>query len=172
MLIRSLDKDLELDSVLRFYNQAPDYWELTEGQKQGPEKAISFFIDTPPNCDPDRSFRLGIFLNERLLGLAELSFGFPKIGDPYLGFMMLGPWARNSGIGIKFLDHVKYLARQAGRQKLFLAMLSINPKGRAFWECREVAIEPNLCAHRLQVSAALIPIPAGMVAKPANFLSR
>ena len=61
MLIRSLDKDLELGSVLRFYNQAPNYWELAEGQKLGPEKAISFFIDTPPSCDPDRSFRLGVF---------------------------------------------------------------------------------------------------------------
>ena len=91
MLICSLDKDLELDSVLRFYNQALDYWELTEGQKPGPEKAISFFIDTPPNCDPNRSFRLELFFDDRLSGLVELSFGFPKIGDPYLGFMLLGP---------------------------------------------------------------------------------
>jgi hypothetical protein len=82
-----------------------------------------------PNCEPNRSFRLGLFLDDRLSGLAELSFGFPKIGDPYLGFMMLGPWAQNSGIGIKFLDHVEYLARQARGQKLFLAGLSINPKG-------------------------------------------
>lgn len=43
------------------------------------------------------------FLDDRLSGLAELSFGFPKIGDPYLGFMMLGPWPQNSRIGIKFL---------------------------------------------------------------------
>ena len=91
MLIRSLDEDLDLDSVLRFYDQAPDYWELAEGQKPGPEKAISFFIDTPPNCDPDKSFRFGVFLDDRLSGLVELSFGFIKIGDPYLGFMMLGP---------------------------------------------------------------------------------
>ena len=47
---------------------------------------------------------------------------------------MHGPWAQNSGIGIKFLEHVERLARQAGAQKLFLAVLSINPKGRAFWE--------------------------------------
>ena len=53
MLIRSLDKDLDLDSVLTFYDQAPDYWELAEGQKPGPEQAINFFIDTPPNCDPN-----------------------------------------------------------------------------------------------------------------------
>ena len=85
-----------------------------------------------PNYDPDRSFRLGLFLDDGLSGLAKLSFGFPKISTPYLGFMILGPWARNSGIGIKFLDHVEYIVRQAGGQKLFLAILSINPKGRAF----------------------------------------
>ena len=47
---------------------------------------------------------------------------------------MLGPWAQNSGIDIKILEHVERLARQAGAQKLFLAVLSINPKGRALWE--------------------------------------
>ena len=91
MLIRSLVKDLDLDSVLTFYDQAPDYWELAEGQKPGPEQAISFCIDTSPNCDPNRSFRLELFFDDRLSGLVELSFGFPKIGDPYLGFMLLGP---------------------------------------------------------------------------------
>jgi len=86
-----------------------------------------------PNCEPNRSFRLGLFLDDRLSGLAELSFGFPKIGDPYLGFMMLGPWAQNVGVGLKFVKHVKRPARQAGAQKLFLTVLSINPKGLAFW---------------------------------------
>ena len=48
--------------------------------------------------------------------------------------MILGPWVQNAGIGIKSLKHVERLARQAGAQKLFLAVLSINPKGRALWE--------------------------------------
>jgi len=47
--------------------------------------------------------------------------------------MMLGPWVQNAGIGIKFLKHVERLARQAGAQKLFLTVLSINPKGLALW---------------------------------------
>jgi len=54
---------------------------------------------------------------------------------------MLGPWAQNSGIGIKILEHVERFARQAGAQKLFLAVLSINPKRRAFWE-REGFLPP------------------------------
>jgi hypothetical protein len=71
-------------------------------------------------------------LDSHLSGLAELSFEFPEISDSYLGFMMLGPWAQNVGVGLKFVKHVKRPARQAGAQKLFIAVLSINPKGRAF----------------------------------------
>ena len=79
MLIRSLDKDLDLDSVLTFYDQAPDYWELAEGQKPGPEQAISFFIDTPPNCDPNRSFRLGLFFDDRRRDWRNYPLGFQKL---------------------------------------------------------------------------------------------
>jgi len=35
MLIRSLNKDLDLGSVFKFYEEAPDYWELAEAQNQG-----------------------------------------------------------------------------------------------------------------------------------------
>ena len=136
MLIHSLNKDLDLGFVFKFYEEAPDYLESAEGQKPKLERIIGFFKDTPPNCDPNRSFRLELFLGSRLSRLTELSFGFPEISDSYLGFMMLGPWAQNVGVGLKFVKHVKRPARQAGAQKLFIAVLSINPKGRAFWERR------------------------------------
>tara|TARA_B110000091_G_scaffold158617_1_gene169031 strand:+ start:1861 stop:2082 length:222 start_codon:yes stop_codon:yes gene_type:complete len=73
MLIRSLNKDLDLGFVFKFYEEAPDYLEHAERPKPRLEKVISFFTDTPPN----RSFRLELFLDSRLSKLAELSFGFP-----------------------------------------------------------------------------------------------
>jgi len=51
MLIRFPNKDLDLGFVFKFYEEAPDYLESAEGQKPKLEKIISFFIDTPPNCD-------------------------------------------------------------------------------------------------------------------------
>jgi len=72
MLIRSLNKDLDLGFVFKFYEEAPDYLESAKGQKPKLEKIISFFTDTPPN----RSFRIELFLDSRLSKLAELSFGF------------------------------------------------------------------------------------------------
>ena len=134
MLIRSLIAKSDLAIIREFYAKAPDYWQLTEGQEPGLLKTRDFFIDTPPNCDPEGSLRLGLFLDDRLSGLAELSFGFPTAGDPYLGLMVLGPWARNHGNSKKFFGIYRDL-RPANRMRgAFLAVHDINPRGRASWE--------------------------------------
>ena len=92
MLIRSLIPKSDLTIVHEFYAKAPDYWQLAEGQEPGLQKARDFFTDTPPpNCDPKVSLRLGLFLDDRLSGLAEISLGFRTAGDAYLGLMVLGP---------------------------------------------------------------------------------
>lgn len=133
MLIRALSPINDLDRVTRFYADAPDYWELAEGIAPGPTKAMEFFTDTPPGCDPDASHRPGLFQEEQLCGIGELSFGFPAAGDAYLGFMMLGPWARGAGLGREFLEHMESVARENHATNLFLAVLESNPRGHAFW---------------------------------------
>lgn len=133
MLIRDLDPVADLGSVHDFYQSAPDYWLMADRAAPDIAKARAFFTDTPPGCDPFRSRRLGLFLSDRLSGLAELSFGFPAAGDAYLGLLMLGPWARNAGNGAAFLAHVENIARQAGHAAIYLAVLDINIGGRRFW---------------------------------------
>ena len=132
--IRPLDPVADLPLVTAFYTDAPDYWLLAEGTAPGPEKARDFFTDTPPGCDPAASHRLGLFIGDRLSGLAELSFGFPEPQDAYLGLMILGPWAQGGGHGPRFLTHVEALARQASAPHLYLGVIDANPRGRAFWE--------------------------------------
>ena len=88
MLIRPLIAKSDLVIVHEFYALAPDYWLLAEGQNPGLQKAKYFFTDTPPNCDPTASLRLGLFVGEKLSGLAELSFGFPTANDAYLGSIL------------------------------------------------------------------------------------
>ncbi|WP_157994801.1 GNAT family N-acetyltransferase [Paracoccus tegillarcae] len=75
-----------------------------------------------------------MFLDQRLSGLAELSFGFPQTHDAYLGRLVLGPWAQSAGHGVRFLDHIEGLARQAGAPRLYLAVLDRNPRARSFWQ--------------------------------------
>lgn len=120
--------------VAQFYREAPDYWLLAEGRCDPQAQAQDFFTDAPPNCDPAQSDRLGLFLNQRLSGVAELSYGFPEQNDAYLGLMLLGPWAQGAGHGRTFLAHVETLARKRHAAHLYLAVLDVNPRGRAFWE--------------------------------------
>lgn len=120
--------------VAQFYREAPDYWLLAEGRVDAERQAQDFFTDAPPNCDPAQSDRLGLFVDQRLSGVAEVSYGFPEPNDAYLGLMILGPWAQGVGHGRSFLAHVETLARKRHAARLYLAVLDINPRGRAFWE--------------------------------------
>ena len=152
----------EAPLVARFYAEAPDYWLLAEGACEPDRQSREFFTDGPPGCDPAQSHRLGLFLPsgpvapradksasppargevrgawgaepDRLSGVAEVSYGFPEPADAYLGLMLLGPWAQGAGHGRAFLAHAEALARKRHAPRLYLAVLDVNPRGRAFWE--------------------------------------
>ena len=119
--------------VAQFYREAPDYWLMAEGRVDAAHKAQEFFTDAPPNCDPAQSDRLGLFVDHRLSGVAEVAYGFPEQNDAYLGLMILGPWAQGTGHGKAFLAHAEALARKRHAPRLCLAVIDRNPRGRAFW---------------------------------------
>ncbi|MFZ1479327.1 MAG: GNAT family N-acetyltransferase [Paracoccaceae bacterium] len=132
--IRLLDPAKDAGLVEDLYRAAPDYWLLADGACDPAAKAAGFFTDVPPGCDPAESHRLGLFLDGRLSGVAEVSCGFPAKGDAYLGLMLLAPWAQGAGHGRAFLAHAEALARARGAPALYLAVLDANPRGRAFWQ--------------------------------------
>lgn len=133
MQIRRLDP-AEAPLVADLYRDAPDYWLLAEGSVDPDRQAAEFFTDGPPGSDPCQSHHLGLFLNGRLSGVAEVSYGFPEPQDAYLGLMLLGPWAQGKGYGRAFLTQAETLARSKGAARLYLAVLDANPRGRAFWQ--------------------------------------
>lgn len=132
-MIRDLDPVADLPAVAAFLAEAADYWLLAEGAAPGPTAAADFFTDGPPDADPALSHHLGLFVDGCLSGLAELSFGFPAVGDAYLGLMILAPRLRGRGFGRALLAEVETRARAARAPALYLGVLDINPRGAAFW---------------------------------------
>ena len=98
-MIRDLDPVTDLSAVAAVLQEAADYWLLAEGAAPGPTAAADFFTDGPPDVDRSLSQHLGLFVDGRLSGLAELSFGFPSAGDAYLGLMILAPRLRGGDAG-------------------------------------------------------------------------
>lgn len=134
MTIRPLDPNTDRALVQGLFAQAADYVLLERGAAPGPELVEEFFTDTPPGCDPAASARLGLFVADRLVALAEMGFGFPQGRDAYLGLMILAPAAREQGHGAALLRHLETLARSRGMARMFLSVLDANPRARRFWE--------------------------------------
>lgn len=133
-LIRTLDPVSDLAAVEALYAEASEFWMMTDRTPPDRQKAVDFFHDTPPGCDPAASHRIGFFEHSDLNGVAELAFGFPEPNSAYLGLMVLAPKVRGRGLGKAFLAHVETLARARQCPQLFLAVLEENHAGRAFWE--------------------------------------
>ena len=93
-LIRTLDPQADFAAVEALYAEAAAFWLMTDREPPDRAKVDEFFTDCPPGGDPALSHRLGFFQQDRLIGVAELGFGFPNPEDAYLGLMLFAPSAR------------------------------------------------------------------------------
>lgn len=132
-LIRTLDPQADFAAVEALYAEAAAFWLMTDREPPDRAKVDEFFTDCPPGGDPALSHRLGFFQQDRLIGVAELGFGFPNPEDAYLGLMLFAPSARGCGYGRVFLAEVERLARARGCPRLLLAVLEENVSGWGFW---------------------------------------
>lgn len=132
-MMRLLDPVADRAAVSAMLAQAEDYFHLWKGHAPGPAETEAF-LDAPPPCgDLSSKLRFGLYLDDRLAGVAEVFFGFPEAGDAYLGLMMLTTDNRSRGHGARFLTQIEATCRAKGARKLYLAVLEANPRGVAFW---------------------------------------
>lgn len=134
MRIAALDPARDRAALAACLAAASDYYRLWLGHDAGEAEVDDFLTDCPPGCDPAASHRLGLWEDEGLWGVAELSFGFPEAEAAYLGCMILNPAARGQGHGMRFLAEVEARARAQGAKALYLAVLEANRRGMAFWQ--------------------------------------
>jgi GNAT superfamily N-acetyltransferase len=132
--IRRLSPATDREAVAALYSAAADYILLESGGGDPVLLADEFFADAPPGGDPADGEKLGLFLDGRLAGIADLAFGWPEARDAYLGTMILAPDARGHGHGARFLREVERLAKARHAPRLLLAVLDGNPRGLAFWQ--------------------------------------
>jgi GNAT superfamily N-acetyltransferase len=133
-MIRPLDPIVDAEVILDLYVSVADYIDLESGRLPSKVLLTEFFADAPPNGDLASSLKMGLFEEARLVGVADLAFGYPEPRDAYLGLMMVARDARGRGLGSAFLRELETVARVRGAKRMLLAVLEANPRGRAFWE--------------------------------------
>lgn len=134
MLIRPLDRETDFARTRALCQSAQDDLALAYGGPPGDAAVTEFFTESPPGIAPATMLHFGLFVGQRLAGIANLAFGFPEQDDAYIGLMLLTPADRGQGLGPKLLAHLEAAARQRGARRMLLAVRAANPRGRAFWQ--------------------------------------
>ncbi len=133
-MIRALDPVADWAAVWAFWDSCRDFSEMERGLTDHERQTEGFFHDAPPNAVPAKQMRLGVFDEDRLIGIASVDFGFPEATDGYIGLMAFAEDVRGGGLGPRLLRHIEAEAGLRGAARLFVGVLVANVKGRAFWE--------------------------------------
>lgn len=121
-------------AVRDLYDRAADFVAMETGSRPNNTTVAGFFADCPPGADIAKSQKLGLFLANQLVAIADLAFGYPEIDDAYIGLLLIDKGCRGMGLGHVFLRHLKGLAQTHDASRLLIAVLDENLRARAFWE--------------------------------------
>ncbi len=131
---RTLDRIADAGLVLGLMQRAADYVVLEYGALPDAARVEDFFTACVPGGDLATAIKHGAFQKGRLVAICDMGFGYPEAGDAYIGLVMLDPAARGQSLGQRCFSHLREIAEARGAQRLLVAVLEANPKGRAFWE--------------------------------------
>lgn len=133
-MIKALHHGADDAAVLDMMVRAADYSLLEKGRAPVAGDVAEFFASCVPGGALREAVKLGYWRGDVLLGLIDMSYGYPAPADAYIGLLMLDKSARGAGIGPQLLVQATARARAKGATRQLVAVLEANPKGRAFWE--------------------------------------
>jgi GNAT superfamily N-acetyltransferase len=133
MLIRILSHRADRAQVADLFARAADYVLLESGLPPAPDAADDFFTEAPPGKTAADCIHVGLFSGHRLDAMATFSFGYPDPQDAYIGLLIVDAAQRRRGLGGTLADHVMVACHSRGARRLLIAVLDVNPNGRAFW---------------------------------------
>lgn len=137
-----LNRNQHSGAVAAFYERVGDYALMERGHLPDAASVQGFFEDCPPGCDPANSLKLACLDRAgSIIGIADMAFGFPETPDAYIGLLLVDPGRRTQGIGRRFLDHLVHEARARHCERMLVAVLDENARGRRFWEREGFVLE-------------------------------
>lgn len=136
-----LDRERDTDRVFLVFQSAADYVLLESGSLPTMENVREFFEDAPPGQASDAVLKLGIVGAGKLVGVADLAFGYPNFADAYIGLMLIDNAERGKGFGRAALAQLERLAKERKATRLLLAVLEENALAINFWKRHGFSLE-------------------------------
>ena len=121
-------------NVLRVFMEAPSCTELVEGRSPSKEDVDDFFFGMPVGKDVENKSVFGFFVEQDMVGCADVIRSFPTDDCIWIGLMLLSEVHQGRGYGKTTLGLLVKMAANWGYRAAQLAVVSTNPRAHAFWQ--------------------------------------
>lgn len=120
--------------VQNILEEAPDYSQAISGTIPGNKAGQSTFEALPDNFNRCNKHVLGVYLNQKLIGVIDLLIGFPTQDKAHIGLLLLSEQFQDAGHGKHTYQELERYIRQFTQIKTIrLSYVETNAKVFHFW---------------------------------------
>ncbi|WP_197034507.1 GNAT family N-acetyltransferase [Streptobacillus canis] len=127
--LKRLNKD-DADEILRIYESNDEYFKICPPEPSN-ESVLNDMVMIPEEFDINNKKFLGIFIEERLVGVLDLLEGYPTKEVLWIGLLLIDKNFQNKGIATRVLEEFVY---NMGYETIRLGYIDVNVKAERFWK--------------------------------------
>lgn len=113
-----------------------DFISLVELHPVRPDEAERLLDERAPGRGPDDKHVVGYFVDrpDELVGVADVTRGYPGEGDWWIALLLFDPAWRGRGLGERAVAHLHDWFRREGATASWLIVQEQNPGALRFWQ--------------------------------------
>ena len=115
------------------FERCAEFWELIEGAKPAPRKALEELTSIAPGRTIDDTFTFGVREDDQLIAFVQLARGYPKESEWWIGLLLLDPANRGRGLGAEIHREIAAWVEAQGATALGLMVQIQNEAAYGFW---------------------------------------
>jgi diamine N-acetyltransferase len=128
---------------------------LTEGHLPSPIAAQEAMQTKPPSLDARNKWMLGFFLDETLIGCADICRAYPDAGSVFIGLLLFAEPFQGQGYGKAAMHALRQLALTWHCPRIQISVIANNISALVFWR-REGFIELHRKAAQGFMAEAIV----------------
>ena len=139
-------KKLKEKDIENIYNLCKNNKTYYKYYKQEPtfENIKEIFTALPPNITMKDKYFLGIYENNKLIGILDLITNFPAKNSVYIGLFMLDINVQNKGIGSVIINKICIFLKKRRFNNIELAYIEDNIQAKNFWLKNNFLLKRNV----------------------------
>ena len=128
-------EDDEMRDLQRVLEESPDYFERVTGLPPGSAEAQSTFTVLPEGKIFEDKFVFGIYLNEVMIGCADILRAYPNDETATIGLLLISEKYQSRGLGsLSYYRIEECIQNWEGCEKIGIGIILTNNKVIPFWE--------------------------------------